>query len=115
MIGNFVGIPLAKILSWEYNDGVIGKAITHPFSCKEEFIMKSFEIQLKEINDVYKLVSTLVAYDGVVDLGSGRYLVDGRSLLGIFSLDLRHPVTVHVHKDEDVERIKTMLSDFTVA
>ena len=71
--------------------------------------MKSFEIQLKEINDVYKLVSTLVAYDGVVDLGSGR------SLLGIFSLDLRHPVTVHVHKDEDVERIKTMLSDFTVA
>lgn len=76
--------------------------------------MKSFEIQLKEINDVYKLVNTLTAYDGSVDLGSGRYLVDGRSLLGIFSLDLRHPVTLHVHKDEDEEKLKALLSDFVV-
>ncbi|MBQ7378689.1 MAG: HPr family phosphocarrier protein [Clostridia bacterium] len=76
--------------------------------------MQSFEIRLKEINDVYTLVNTLVAYDGSVDLGSGRYLVDGRSLLGIFSLDLRQPVAVHVHKDEDVEKLKTMLSAFVV-
>ena len=74
--------------------------------------MKSFEIQLKEINDVYKLVNTLLAYDGAVDLGSGRYIVDGRSLLGIFSLDLRQPVAVHVHRDEDVEKLQSMLSEF---
>lgn len=77
--------------------------------------MKSFNIRLKEINDVYKLVNTLLAYDGAVDLGSGRYIVDGRSLLGIFSLDLRQPVNVHVHKEEDVELLKNMLSDFVVA
>lgn len=76
--------------------------------------MKSFHIRLKEINDVYSLVSILVAYDGTVDLGSGRYLVDGRSLLGIFSLDLRQPIAVHVHKDEDVEKLHNLLSDFAV-
>ena len=76
--------------------------------------MKSFHIRLKEINDVYSLVSILVAYDGTVDLGSGRYLVDGRSLLGIFSLDLRQPVAVHVHKDEDMEKLHNLLSDFVV-
>ena len=89
------------------------ECITH-FSSKEETIVKSFNIQLKEINDVYSLVSILVAYDGAVDLGSGRYLVDGRSLLGIFSLDLRNPVAVHVHKDEDVEKLKNLLSDYVI-
>lgn len=77
--------------------------------------MKTFAIQLKEINDVYALVNTLVAYDGAVDLGSGRYVVDGRSILGIFSLDLRQPVNVHVHRDEDVEKLKSLLGDFVVA
>ncbi len=74
--------------------------------------MKTFAIHLREINDVYKLVNTLVAYDGAVDLGSGRYVVDGRSILGIFSLDLRQPVNVHVHKEEDVEMLKNLLGDF---
>ena len=74
--------------------------------------MKSFNIRLKEINDVYALVNTLLSYDGAVDLGSGRYVVDGRSLLGIFSLDLRQPVAVHVHRDEDVEKLQSMLSEF---
>ena len=48
--------------------------------------MKSVYIKLNEINDVYALVNTLVSYDGEVDLESGRYKVDGKSLLGIFSL-----------------------------
>lgn len=76
--------------------------------------MKSFNIRLKEINDVYALVNTLLSYDGAVDLGSGRYVVDGRSLLGIFSLDLRQPVAVHVHREEDLEKLQSLLSNFVV-
>lgn len=76
--------------------------------------MKSFNIRLKEINDVYSLVNTLLSYDGAVDLGSGRYVVDGRSLLGIFSLDLRQPVAVHVHREEDLEKLQSLLSNFVV-
>ncbi|MBQ9780313.1 MAG: HPr family phosphocarrier protein [Clostridia bacterium] len=61
--------------------------------------MKSFYIKLSEINDVYTLVNTLVAYEGEVDLESGRYKVDGKSLLGIFSLDLRKPIKLTYHND----------------
>ena len=74
--------------------------------------MKSVYIKLITIEDVYSLVKTLLAFDGEVDLESGRYKVDGRSLLGIFSLDLRQPVSVHVHRDEDLEKLKSLLADF---
>ena len=59
----------------------------------------TFNIQLKEINDVYKLVNILVGFDGDVDLESGRYKVDGKSILGIFSLDLLSPITVIAHTE----------------
>ena len=72
----------------------------------------TFNIKLKEINDVYKLVNILVGFEGDVDLESGKYKVDGKSILGIFSLDLRQPVNVHVHKEEDVELLKNLLGDF---
>ena len=69
----------------------------------------TFNIQLKEINDVYKLVNILVGFEGDVDLESGRYKVDGKSILGIFSLDLSQPLTVEVYADncEDLlEKLK---------
>ena len=72
--------------------------------------MKSVYIKLNEINDVYTLVNTLVAYDGEVDLESGRYKVDGKSLLGIFSLDLRKPVKLTFHKEENADELITKLS-----
>ena len=34
-----------------------------------------------------------------VDVGEGRYIVDGKSILGIFSLDLSAPVSVTVESD----------------
>ena len=75
---------------------------------RKEESMKSFYIKLSEINDVYTLVNTLVAYDGEVDLESGRYKVDGKSLLGIFSLDLRKPVKLTYHSDNADELIKAL-------
>ena len=58
----------------------------------KEIAMKSIYIKLTTVDDVYTLVKSLLAFDGDVDLVSGRYIVDGRSLLGIFSLDLTKPV-----------------------
>ena len=59
--------------------------------------MASVNIRLKEINDVYKLVNILVGFDGDVDLSSGRYIVDAKSIMGIFSLDLLNPLKMTVH------------------
>ena len=61
------------------------------------------KIHLREINDVYTLVNILVGFEGDVDLESGRYKVDGKSLLGIFSLDLRQPIKITYEGDREAE------------
>ena len=76
--------------------------------------MKNVQIKLNEINDVYTLVNTLVAFDGDVDLESGRYKVDGKSLLGIFSLDLRQPITMTIHNDEKADELLAKMDSFVV-
>ena len=76
--------------------------------------MKSFYIKLNEINDVYTLVNTLVAYNGDVDLESGRYIVDGKSLLGIFSLDLTKPVKLIFHDENKADELFARLNKYVV-
>ncbi|MBP3375676.1 MAG: HPr family phosphocarrier protein [Clostridia bacterium] len=74
----------------------------------------TLNIQLKEINDVYKLVNILVGFDGDVDLESGRYKVDGKSILGIFSLDLRQPIKLTYEKEEGAEKLRSQLEPFII-
>ena len=50
--------------------------------------MKTFNIMLKSINDVKDFVNIVNKYDFDVVLTSGRYIVDAKSIMGIFSLDL---------------------------
>ena len=56
--------------------------------------MKTVKIRLSTIAEVRDFVNLVAAYDGDVDLISGRYVVDGKSIMGIFSLDLLQPITV---------------------
>lgn len=76
--------------------------------------MKSVYIKINEINDVYTLVNSLVSYEGDVDLESGRYKVDGKSLLGIFSLDLRHPIKLTYHNEESADVLFKAIGQFVV-
>lgn len=62
--------------------------------------MKETKILLNSINDVKKFVNTVSKYDFDVDLTSERYIVDAKSIMGIFSLDLSKPIKVNVHSDE---------------
>lgn len=71
-------------------------------------------IKLKEINDVYKLVNILVSFEGDVDLESGRYKVDGKSILGIFSLDLREPIKLTYEREEGADKLFSQLEPFIV-
>jgi phosphotransferase system HPr-like phosphotransfer protein len=56
---------------------------------------------LKSINDVKDFVNMVNKYDFDVDLTSGRYVVDAKSIMGIFSLDLSKPIKVEVHTDAE--------------
>ncbi len=74
----------------------------------------TLNIQVKEIKDVYTLVNTLVAFEGDVDLESGRYKVDGKSILGIFSLDLSKPIKLTYNSEEGADKLYDQLKPFIV-
>ncbi len=61
--------------------------------------MKTVTISLGTINDVKTFVNTVSSYEFDVDLVSGRYAVDAKSIMGIFSLDLSKPIKVEIHSD----------------
>ncbi len=62
--------------------------------------MKCFNIMLHSINDVKSFVNSVNKYDFDVDLTSGRYVVDAKSIMGIFSLDLSKPIKVEVYTED---------------
>ena len=61
--------------------------------------MVSFDVMLNSINDVKDFVNIVSRYDFDIDLASGRYVVDAKSIMGIFSLDLSKPIEVQVHSE----------------
>ncbi|MBQ7037071.1 MAG: HPr family phosphocarrier protein [Clostridia bacterium] len=73
--------------------------------------MKAFDVVLKSITDVKNFVNIVNKYDFEIDLISGRYVVDAKSIMGIFSLDLGKPIRVEVHTDAP-EAIEADLKDF---
>ena len=62
--------------------------------------MKKFSILLSSINDVKNFVNLVSRFDCDVDLVSGRYVVDAKSIMGIFSLDLSKPIDIEIHNDD---------------
>ena len=81
---------------------------------QEGIIMKTFNLLLNSINDVKDFVNTVSKYDFDVDLTSGRYVVDAKSIMGIFSLDLGKPIKVEVHSedcDKFVDEVKKFIVD----
>ena len=61
--------------------------------------MKIFDIRLSTIEDVRNFVNEVTRCEYDVDLASGRYIVDAKSIMGIFSLDLLNPIRMTVHSD----------------
>lgn len=75
--------------------------------------MKSLQIQLKTIDDVKDFVNIVSKCSYDVDLTSGRYTVDAKSIMGIFSLDLSKPIKVEVFSD-DCEEFLNEIKRFTI-
>lgn len=65
--------------------------------------MIQYKILINTISDVKEFVNITNRYDFDIDLASGRYSVDGKSIMGIFSLDLAKPIemTAHVYTADD--------------
>ena len=75
--------------------------------------MKTVSIKLSTIEDVRKFVETVTSYDIDIDLTSGRYTVDAKSIMGIFSLDLLKPIELTAHSD-NTDKLFDDLSRFII-
>mgnify|MGYP001641669779 FL=1 len=83
-------------------------------SHKEAFKMKTIRISLNSIDKVKSFVNTLSKFDTDFDLVSGRYVIDAKSIMGIFSLDLSKPIDLNIHAENDAEEILQALSPYIV-
>lgn len=76
--------------------------------------MSKTTVMLATINDVKEFVSIVSLCDFDVDLISGRYAVDAKSIMGIFSLDLSKPIDLNIHAENDVDSILSTLSPYII-
>lgn len=71
-------------------------------------------IELNSIDKVKTFVNIIAMCDGDFDLASNRYVVDAKSIMGIFSLDLGSPLVLTIHNEALVPEVKEKLSAFIV-
>jgi phosphotransferase system HPr-like phosphotransfer protein len=62
--------------------------------------MKETSIMLSNVQDIRNFVNEVILVDYDVDLVQGRYTIDAKSIMGIFSLNLRSPITLVAHTDD---------------
>ena len=76
--------------------------------------MKTIKISLNSIDKVKSFVNDLTKFDYDFDLVSGRYVIDAKSIMGIFSLDLSKPIDLNIHADNKMDEILKVLEPYTV-
>lgn len=76
--------------------------------------MKTVSISLNSIDKVKAFVNEVTKYDAEFDLVSGRYVIDAKSIMGIFSLDLSKPIDLNIHSESNIEEILAKLSEFII-
>lgn len=75
--------------------------------------MTAVKIRLDTIADVKKFCSIVIGCEYDVDIVSGRYAIDAKSIMGIFSLDLSHDLELRIHGDNCSEFLDD-IEDFIV-
>lgn len=68
--------------------------------------MQKVKIQLKQISDITEFVKETSKIECDLDLNSGRYLIDAKSLMGIFTLGLDKQIDLIIHSDDEELKYK---------
>ena len=76
--------------------------------------MQTVEVSLNSIDKVKSFVNLLTKYDEDFDLVSGRYIIDAKSIMGIFSLDLSKPISLNIHATENLDEIMESIKPYIV-
>jgi len=79
-------------------------------------MQKEFDVKLLSVVRVQKFVNALSNFNQDIDIICGRYVVDAKSIMGIFSMDLRNNMKVRIHTDDpnECKRLEEALKDFII-
>lgn len=73
--------------------------------------MKRYTIRLSTIDAVRGFVTAVTGFNGDLDLSSGRYVIDAKSIMGIFSLDLSSPIQLTCQSG-DAEELEKLIAPY---
>ena len=76
--------------------------------------MKTVKISLNSIDKVKAFVNEITKFDSDFDLVSGRYVIDAKSIMGIFSLDLSKPIDLNIHAEENIDEVMAVLAPYMI-
>ena len=77
--------------------------------------MKTVSISLNSTDKVKAFVNDISKYDFDFDLVSGRYVIDAKSIMGIFSLDLSKPINLNVHAEgSSLDEVLKVLAPYII-
>ena len=76
--------------------------------------MKTVQISLNSIDKVKSFVNAITQFEFDFDLVSGRYVIDAKSNMGIFSLDLSKPIELVIHAEDHLDEIMDILKPYIV-
>ena len=74
--------------------------------------MLAVKISLNSIDKVKSFVNDISGFNAEFDLVSGRYVIDAKSIMGIFSLDISKPIELHIHTESEEEDIMAALKPY---
>ena len=71
-------------------------------------------VTLNDFSKIKKFSSEVVKFESDIDLIKGRYVIDAKSTIGIFTLDLSAPVDVVIHSDneDEIRRFNEIMEEF---
>ena len=76
--------------------------------------MKTVKISLNSIDKVKAFVNEISKFDCDFDLVSGRYVIDAKSIMGIFSLDLSKPIDLAIHTETNLDEVLEALKPYII-
>ncbi len=74
--------------------------------------MKAIMISLNSIDKVKSFCNDIAKFDAEFDLVSGRYVIDAKSIMGIFSLDISKPIELNIHTENELDAIMETLKPY---
>ncbi len=76
--------------------------------------MTTVKVSLNSIDKVKAFVNDISGFDAEFDLVAGRYVIDAKSIMGIFSLDISKPIDLNIYGDKNIVEILNVLKPYLV-